>query len=232
MILKTPRLDGDHINMGQNNKGIEIIGKSSKRDLSPISGGIEIRRQGKPISGRIDVEAYAYVLIDCSRSMGGKKLEQARKGAINFARDAMVRGYLTGLIQFNNQAKLLCEPQKDLSVLEKGLKSLTTGSTTHIAEAITMARAELNKRPGSKTIVLVTDGKPNGPDDPESSIRAADASRNDGINIIAIGTDDADQAFLARIASKKEQGIKVAVGDLGKAITSSAYMLPMPAQLK
>jgi molecular chaperone DnaK len=218
--------------MGQNNKGIEIIRKSSKRDLAPVSGGIEIRRQGKPISGRIDVEAYAYVLIDCSRSMGGKKLDQARKGALNFAKDAMTRGYLTGLIQFNNQAKLLCEPQKDFSALGKSLKSLATGSTTHIAEAITLARAQLNKKPGSRTIVLVTDGKPNGPDDPQASISAAEASRNDGINIIAIGTDDADQAFLAKIASKKEQGIKVAISDLGKAITSSAFLLPMPAQLK
>jgi Mg-chelatase subunit ChlD len=218
--------------MGQNNRGIEIIGRSAKRELAPVSGGIEIRRQGKPVSGRIDVEAFAFVLIDCSRSMGGKKLEQARKGALNFARDAMSKGYLTGLIQFNNQAKLLCEPQQDFSALEKGLKSLTTGGTTRIAEAISLAHSALSRKAGSRTIVLVTDGKPNGPDDPQASLNAAEASRNAGINIIAIGTDDADQAFLSQVASKKEQGIKVSISDLGKAITSSAYLLPMPTELK
>jgi len=218
--------------MAQSDKGLDVINKPSSRNLIITGNGIEIHRQGRPVSGRVDIESFSYMLIDCSRSMKGKKLDQARKGALNFARDAMIKGYQTGLIQFNSEAKVLCDPQKDTSVLEKSLKLLTTGGTTHIAEAIKLAHLHLLHKKGARTIVIVTDGKPTGSDEPQASLNAALEARNDGIDIIAIGTDDADQDFLSRIATKKDLGIKVSVKDLSNTIMSSVNLLPAPGQLR
>lgn len=53
---------------------------------------------------------------------------------MNFAKDALAIGYFTDLIQFDSSAKLVCEPYRNISVLEKGLTKLEVGDTTHIAK--------------------------------------------------------------------------------------------------
>ncbi len=58
-------------------------------------------------------------MLDCSASMTGYKLEQAREGVLDFAKDAIRKEYLTGLIKFNSLAMHICEPTKDISYLER-----------------------------------------------------------------------------------------------------------------
>jgi len=207
-------------------KGIEIVRQPPDKGAIISQGSIEIRRQGKPISGSIFGEGYVYLVIDCSTSMQGNKLEQAKKGAMSFAKDALVKGYLTGLIQFHTFAKLICEPQKDVVILDRCLKAITIGDTTHMAKAIRLAHNLLKGIPGTRVIVIVTDGMPNGPGDPKSSLDMAEDAKKSGIDIIAIGTDDADQEFLKRLASRKDLGVKVQSKHLEKTISDSAKLLP------
>jgi uncharacterized protein YegL len=79
---------------------------------------------------------------------------------------------------------------------------------------------------GPKAIVIVTDGMPNSPGDPLSSLNAGNFAKSQQIDIIAIGTDDADHAFLQKIASRSELGIKVSSEKLEQSITSSVKLLP------
>jgi Mg-chelatase subunit ChlD len=158
--------------------------------------------------------------------MEGNKLDQAKRGALKFAKDALGKGYFTGLIQFDSSAKLVCEPYKDISVLENALMKLNVGDTTHMAKAVNLAHGLLKDMPGYRVMVIVTDGMPNGPGDPESTLKAAENSKRSGIDIIAIGTDDADQEFLKRLASRSELGVKVPSKNLEKTITDSARLLP------
>lgn len=203
-------------------KGIELTREEKRVVIS--SGGVEIRRQDKPVRGEMAGEGFVYLLVDCSGSMtAGNKLAQAKKGAINFAKEARNKGYLIGLIQFESSATHLCEPQQEITVLERHLKRMETGGGTNMAEAIETADQKLKDRKGSRVIVVITDGMP---DSQETTLAAAQEAKKNGIDIITIGTDDADQDFLKRLASRTELGVKVPREQFETGITSMAKMLP------
>ncbi len=67
-----------------------------------------------------------------------------------------------------------------------------------MAAGIDLAVSQIGGVPGS-VICIVTDGEPNSQHDTIVSARAARAR---GIEIMAVGTDDADWTFLSRIGSK------------------------------
>ena len=106
------------------------------------------------------------------------------------------------------------------------MTKLEVGDTTHIAKAINLAHSLLKGITGNRVIVIVTDGMPNGPGDPLSNLKAGEDAKKNGIDIIAIGTDDADQEFLKRLASRSQLGLKVENRHLEKTITDSAKLLP------
>ena len=209
----------------KNRKDIQKVGSHKDTHVSISQKGIEITHEGKPVSSGA-LTGYVYLLVDCSSSMEGNKLKKAKKGALNFAKDALGKGYFTGLIKFDSSARLVCEPFKDITNFEKKLVSLEIGDTTHMAKAINLAHELLKEMPGTRVMVVVTDGMPNGPGDPIASLNAGQNAKRNGIEIIAIGTDDADKEFLKRLASRTELGIKVLSKQLEKTIASSAKMLP------
>ena len=202
------------------NKSIQKIDDAGEIQVSISKGNIEIRHEGKPITGSA-MTGYVYLLVDRSASMAGDKLRQAKKGALNFAKEALNKGYYTGLIQFDSSARLLCEPYKDLATIEKAISKMDTGDTTHMANNL------LKSVSGARVMVIVTDGMPNGIGDPISSLKVGQIAKESGIDIIVIGTDDADQEFLRRLASRSELGVKVESKNLEKTITDSARMLPV-----
>ena len=172
---------------------------------------------------------YVYLLVDSSASMRkGSKLKQAQKGAIKFAKNAFGQGYYTGMIQFATSPTVVCEPGKDLKVLEKAISTISAGKSTHMAKAIRLAHTLLAGQPGMRVMVIVTDGLPNGEGDPQASVVYAEAARKAGIYIMAIGTDDADLDFLRRLSSHFDLGVKIERNQLASAIVDSSRMLPTP----
>jgi Mg-chelatase subunit ChlD len=168
---------------------------------------------------------YVFLAIDCSGSMQGTKIEQAKKGSVDFARDAIAKGYFVGLIRFDTFVTLLCNPTDDISKIDLAVSKLDIGYSTYIASAINLAQKKFTGLTGAKAIVIVTDGVPNDWGDPQKSMKAGDKAKKEGIDIIAIGTDDANQEFLKKLASREELGMKVSFKDLEKAIASSSSLL-------
>lgn len=206
-------------------KGIEIT--KQNKSIAISQGGVEIYHKGKPISSKMMKSGFVYLVVDCSGSMeAGNKLDQAREGASRFAEKARVKGYSVGLIQFHSYPTHLCEPVSRTSILEEHLKNIEIGDSTHMAEGINLAHHKLRRKEGVRVMVIVTDGMPNGPGDPEASIKAGERAKREEIDIITIGTDDADQEFLRKLASRTELGVKVSRKQFGKALTSTAKMLP------
>ena len=74
-------------------------------------------------------------------------------------------------------------------------------------------------------MVVVTDGLP---DDATGALTAADRAKSTGIEVIAIGTDDANKDFLSKLASRASWAAKVEDVALGKQIACAAKLLPGP----
>ena len=201
--------------------GVEII-KSDKRAVV-FQGGIKILRKGKPIKGTLVKVGFVYLVVDCSTSMTGYKIDQAKIGALNFAKEAVIKGYSVGLIQFDTHAVLICEPLRDIKILGKYLQKMETGGNTNMSAAIRLAIAELKNKPGFRVMVIVSDGEPN---NQESALNVAKQAKYHGIDIITIGTDDADEEFLKKIASRTELNIMVNRDQLAQGIASTVKMLP------
>jgi Ca-activated chloride channel homolog len=175
------------------------------------------------------VHAQAFLLIDCSSSMSGSKLTQAIGGALGFAGDAIKKNYAVGLIRFASAAEILSYPEGSLSNLASRAEHLTANGSTNMSDGIEKAATELNKVAGVRAMVIVTDGAP---DSPGAALAAASRAKESGIDIIAIGTDDADRAFLEKIASRSDLAMKVHSAQLQSGITDAARMLPSPTRTK
>jgi len=173
--------------------------------------------------------ARAFLLIDCSSSMSGSKLTQAISGALGFAGDALRKNYAVGLVSFASDAEILCSPEPSLAAIAARAERLTASGSTNMSEGIEKAAVDLLKAPGVRAMVVVTDGVP---DSPEAALAEARRAKDAGIDIIAIGTDDADRAFLEKIASRSDLAVKVASAQLESGIAGAARMLPAASRTR
>jgi len=174
-----------------------------------------------------------YLLVDCSSSMGGSgKMSQAKRGALGFFGEALNKGYSVGLIKFASEAKLLAEPEKALGSIRAVVETLQPSGSTHMADAIRLANTWFADRVGLKTqnaICIVTDGMP---DSREETLSEAEKAKSRGIDILTIGTNDADRAFLALLASRDELSLVVESKQLADGIERMAKMLPGMSEIR
>jgi Mg-chelatase subunit ChlD len=161
--------------------------------------------------------------------MKGYKLEQAKQGILDFARDALEKEYSTGLIEFAFSATVLCKPGQDIGLLAECLKTMRAFGGTNMAEAIRVAHEALKDAKSNRAIVIATDGKP---DKVGDALKAGQAAKDDGIDIITIGTDDANQEFLKKLASRAELGRIVPTDKFADGIASTSRLLPAPRAMR
>lgn len=204
-------------------KWIKASDKPQDKQVTTSGGGIQIKHQGKPVNRAVARSGLVYLTLDCSGSMKGQKLIQAKQGAMNFAEEARRKGYFTGLIKFASTATYLSRPQSKLSVLQQYMEPMVAGGSTNMTEAIGLATRKLGGKRGFRVIVLVTDGKPN---HPRTALEAAYEAREKSIDIITVGTDDADRRFLEKISSRSNLTVMVPKEKLNHGIKSTAKMLP------
>ncbi len=210
-------------------KGIELTRTDEPTEVSVNIGSTKFKPGGQPASVRLkQQEAYVYLVIDTSASMRAGKLEQAKRGATSFAKDAFNKEYLVGLIAFSSNTKHICPPTNDIKVLEPHIMSMSTGGSTNMAEAIKVAHYHLHRTDKTQVIVIATDGAP---DHKRNALKEAEKAKADNIDIITIGTDDADQDFLKKLATRAELGKKVAREVFSQAISNASNLLPPPKSI-
>lgn len=188
--------------------------KESVRTLEEVSGE------------RVGISPYrglVYLLIDCSTSMYGEKIEQAKRGSLGFAQDALKKGYSVGLIKFSYDSEHILEPSVDLGALSGSVERLLAEGSTNMAAAINDAIIRLRDGLGERVICVVTDGMPN---DGQLTLNIAREAKSLSIDIMTIGTDDANLSFLEQLATRKELSVKVERLQLQQAITDMAKLLP------
>jgi len=131
------------------------------------------------------------LLMDTSGSMAGDKILQAKNGASDFFKSASERGYSTGLAVFADRAAMVCDPTVENNAFEIKVAALRigiVGGGTDLAAGLDLA----GKFKTLTAVVVVTDGQPNSPKD---ALRAAAVLKQNGVEILCIGTDDADKPF-------------------------------------
>ena len=162
------------------------------------------------------------LLIDTSGSMAGQKIEQARSGAIDFAHSAISKTYAAALAIFADRAAMVCDSTTDAAHFSNKIARVNVGlvgGTTDLAAGLTLA----NKFLELAAVVVVTDGQSN---DNNAALQVAATLKNRAIDIICIGTDDADSHFLRQLATRTDLATHVLAKNLRSAITDASRFLP------
>lgn len=165
--------------------------------------------------------ANVLLLIDTSGSMAGPKIEQAKGGAIDFAYSAIAKSYATALAIFADRAAIVCDPTLDAGHFTNKVAKLKTGlvgGSTDLAAGLILA----SKFRDLAAVVIVTDGQSN---DNDSALRVAAELKTRSIDLICIGTEDADSDFLKLLATRSDLATHVQSSSLRSAITDASRFL-------
>lgn len=173
--------------------------------------------------GNVPVPGAVILAIDCSSSMARDKLRQAQAGALAFAKDALERGYEIGVVQFDSEAYVCAPPGREIGALHRAVETLDVCGTTNLTDGLRLAVDQVGARPNS-VICIVTDGVP---DSPRTAMRVAKDAKARGIDIMAVGTEDADWDYLSLLVSRTELAAKVEAKRLGQQIADMSKKLPL-----
>lgn len=164
-----------------------------------------------------------YVLVDCSSSMAGSKLEESRLGALRYAEQALAARHAVGLVSFASDAKLCLTAINHIDAIRAAVGLLVAKGYTNLREGLAIAIDHLALESGRRSIVVVTDGKA---DEPNEALVEAERAKRMGISIAAVGTQDADQEFLAQLVSERQMHFQTTVAQLADTVASAALLLP------
>jgi Mg-chelatase subunit ChlD len=205
----------------------ELTTTGDNKPLSPQEWraklGVAKTTQAKALNGRSTKDIVCLV-IDVSESMDMRhKLEYAQHGAIGFAKEALTQDYAVAVVSFGSSAEVHIRPTKDIEQISRAINNLYLRGSTGMAAGITTATNIVKEAIMEQSMCIVTDGMP---DSQAAALEAASAAKAQGIQILTIGTEDADWEFLAKIASAKDLAKKVTPDQLEGGITDMAKLLP------
>jgi molecular chaperone DnaK (HSP70) len=152
-----------------------------------------------------------FLLIDVSASMTGQPMEEAQTAAREFLARCDFSTTEVGLISFSSMVSLQAPATNNVRKLHAAIQRLEAEGSTNLTDALEMARGQLAGDDRRRYIVILTDGYP---DAPESAVEQAGAARRSGVEIVAIGTGDADRDYLRRLASSEQASIFARSGEL------------------
>lgn len=139
------------------------------------------------------------LVMDCSGSMYGKNIDQAKAAALGFAERTLASpNRQIAVVAFPGGVK--STPTNDLSRLKWAVDALTPIGSTPMSEGLYDARNLLRPRAGvQRVFVVMTDGHP---DDPDGTVAEIHRLRSTGARVITIGVgDEVHKDFLSSLAS-------------------------------
>jgi molecular chaperone DnaK (HSP70) len=163
-----------------------------------------------------------FLLIDVSASMTGQPLAEAQTAAREFLAKCDLTTMEVGLISFSTLVALQSAATNNLRRLHAAVHRLEAQGSTNLTDALEMARGQLVSGDRKRYVVILTDGYP---DAPESALEQALGAREQGIEIVAIGTGDADRDYLRRLASSEQASIFARSGELVQAFGHIARII-------
>ena len=141
------------------------------------------------------------LLMDCSGSMYGRNIEEARKAALTFSESALGPNRQIALVAF--PGGVICPLTTDVRRIEAALRGLQPIGSTPMGEGLAAARELMKTKAGiQRVFVVLTDGHP---DDPDGAMAEVNRIRTAGSRIITIGVGSQVRPdFLKALASRPE----------------------------
>lgn len=199
--------------------GLEAGKKASKISTKVNGNGTDLVKKSQE---KLNYAGEVYLLIDCSGSMYAEKLDQAKSGAIEFAKSSLEKDFRIGLISFHSFAEHRIKPTDDIEKLSVQIMKMTDEGSTNMAEAIRTAMYQFSSHRIKRILCIVTDGMP---DSVTDALAMANDAKRDNIEIMAIGTSPCNQEFLDQLTSKKGLGLLVGQESLEEGIKKMAGFL-------
>ena len=196
--------------------------KSLPMTIEPVPHDLSWLSQPPAEEEFIPSHISIFLVIDVSGSMSGAPLREAKNAGKEFVKKCDLAHMSIGVIEFGSRANLIIAPNQNAKKINTAIEKLSISGSTNMTDAIQTTHRELNNVDDPRFIVLLTDGSPNSRSDAEN---AALAARNDGIEIIAIGTGGADKEYLKRISSSDENAVFAQSGDVVQTFSKIAQVL-------
>ncbi len=141
------------------------------------------------------------LVMDCSGSMYGRNIDEARKAALTFAQASLGPNRQIAVVGF--PGGVFCPLTPDLRRIQSAIENLTPIGSTPMSEGLAAARELMKSKAGVQRVyVVLTDGHP---DDPDATTGEITRIRTGGGRIITIGVGSQVRPdYLRGLASRPE----------------------------
>lgn len=172
------------------------------------------------------------IVIDASGSMCGGKLAEVKQAAIAYADRQDMGSTRLAVVGFGSSAHTGQAFTDDQGRVRAAIQTLNDGGSTNMAAALLQSLGEF-RTPGvgsvvalnrgvSPCLLLFTDGAPN---DEHATLEAARTCRDAGIQIVAIGTGDANIGFLSQLTGDAALVFGVSTGNFNEGFRKAEHAI-------
>lgn len=158
------------------------------------------------------------LLMDTSGSMSGQKLPEVQTAASGFVSRQNLKRNDLAVVEFSSQASVVSDFTRDETELQQAIARLYPSGGTNLSQGLTLATSVLKNSDRTPNILLFTDGVPN---NPPMAASIAQQIRASGINLVAVGTGDAQINYLTALTGDPNLVFYANFGDLDSAFRAA-----------
>ena len=174
-----------------------------------------------PKMQEVKVQSTIYIVVDASGSMSGS-MGQVEKAARSFLEGIDLTCSKIGVVSFNNYTNIVTYPTNNQREISDAIRQVTSKANGGTEEPFSTLDSNFGPLDERNYIVVLTDGEWFHPD---AAIIAADRLKAKGIEIVAIGIAEANEAFLRKIASSSEAALKTDLNNVQSSFSSIAQAI-------
>jgi len=165
------------------------------------------------------------IAVDCSGSMSGTPMREAKKAAKAFLEKIDLSHFSVGIMAVADRTKMLVDLSQNAVEIEKGIDSLSRCYSVgggNDGQPFTDAKNRLNSLEGAKFLIVLADGQWSHENYAISEAKQCHAA---SIGVIAIGFGHANKNFLQQVASCDENALFTDLSKLGESFSTIAQVL-------
>lgn len=178
---------------------VTLSGREELMEQVVERSGVTARDTRKEISYTAEMSegqfANICVAVDCSGSMDGTPMADLKTALEDFVRN-MSQNTSVSLVAFESSARKLTDLTQDQAMLLSTVADLSGGGGTDISSGIEAGTEVLSQAPGSRVMLLMTDGQSG------INMSVVEEAAAAGITIHTIGFGDVNDQLLEQIAQE------------------------------